>query len=212
MDRRKADKVADDLLRQIVVGDLSLGEILPKEAALAALYQVNRSVIREAIKLLEVHRLVKPVRRKGTEVLDPNMSLSPEVIRVMIQPRPGQIDTAILHDLLEIRAELDAQLSMLAAQRRSEEDLALFDSFIETLETLLEQPKQYSDVFDQLSLAIARSTHNRIFEMLVHWHHRIQKDLGELLLSARFATHKHNHIIPTIETQRSMFTYEHRTA
>jgi len=68
---RKADRVAHDLLRRIVSGELPVGSLLPREDELAARYQVNRSVIREAVKLLEVHRLVRPVRRRGTEVLSP---------------------------------------------------------------------------------------------------------------------------------------------
>ena len=55
---RKADSVARDLLRRITKGELQLGAVLPKEAELATDYGVNRGVIREAIKLLEVHRRV----------------------------------------------------------------------------------------------------------------------------------------------------------
>src|SRR5688572_11597010 len=81
---RKADRVSRDLLGRIVSGDLPVGSILPKEDELAEHYQVNRSVIREAIKLLEVHRLVRPVRRRGTEVLSPLSSMSPEVLRALL--------------------------------------------------------------------------------------------------------------------------------
>ncbi|MCA9605115.1 MAG: FadR family transcriptional regulator, partial [Myxococcales bacterium] len=110
---RKADRVADDLLRQIVGGTLEIGSLLPKEAELAAEYGVNRSVIREAIKLLEVHRLVRPIKRRGTEVLDPLASVSPEVLQAMMVPAPGRIDRERLRDYLEIRATLDVQMSVL---------------------------------------------------------------------------------------------------
>lgn len=83
---RKADRVAQDLLRRIVAGEVEVGSLLPKEAELAEAHGVNRSVIREAIKLLEVHRLVRPIRRRGTEVLDPMASMSPEVLRAMLVP------------------------------------------------------------------------------------------------------------------------------
>ena len=74
---RKADVVARDLLDRIVHGDPAPGAILPKEAEIAGEFGVNRSVVREAIKLLEVHRLVRPVRRRGTVVLDPFASTAP---------------------------------------------------------------------------------------------------------------------------------------
>ena len=81
---RKADLVARDLMRRIVSGEVSVGSLLPKEEELAAGYRVNRSGVREAVKLLEVHRLVRPVRRRGTEVLSPLSSLSPEVLRALL--------------------------------------------------------------------------------------------------------------------------------
>ena len=72
----KADSVSADILRKIVRGDLKTGALLPKAEMLAVDYGVNRSVVREALKSLEVQNLVQPRRRRGTEVLDPATSLS----------------------------------------------------------------------------------------------------------------------------------------
>ncbi|MCA9850550.1 MAG: FadR family transcriptional regulator, partial [Dehalococcoidia bacterium] len=109
--------VSRDLLEQIVRGDLAVGSLLPREAELAAAYGVNRSVVREAIKLLEVHRLVRPTRRLGTVVLDPMASLTPEVLRAMLVRRDAEgarVDVTVLAGLLEIRAGLDVQMAALA--------------------------------------------------------------------------------------------------
>ena len=59
---RKADLVANELLRKIVSGAVDVGSLLPKQNELAAEYGVNQSVVPEAIKLPEVHQLVRPVR------------------------------------------------------------------------------------------------------------------------------------------------------
>src|SRR5687767_14173441 len=103
---RKADVVARDLLGRIVSGKLAVGSVMPTEAELSLEYHVNRSVVREAIKQLEVHGLVRPVKRRGTLVLDPLRSPSPDVLRAMLSPRPGVVDRAALAELLEIRAQL----------------------------------------------------------------------------------------------------------
>jgi len=89
---RKADRVADAILDRVVSGSLPAGSILPKEDLLAEEFGVNRGVVREAIKLLEVHELVRPVRRLGTLVLDPHLSTSPAVLSAMLEPKPGTID------------------------------------------------------------------------------------------------------------------------
>lgn len=177
--------MAHDLLARIVSGDLEVGTLLPREAELAEHYQVNRSVIREAVKLLEVHRLLRPVRRRGTEVLDPFASLSSEVLRQMLAPSPGQIDRRALADLLEVRASLDEQMTTLAAERRDEADLALLDAKLDALERALPDPKRFMQAVDDLSIAIARATHNRVFQMLVHWNRLVVTDLADVFRTTR---------------------------
>ncbi len=118
----KADTVSADILRKIVRGDLETGALLPKAEVLAEDYGVNRGVVREAIKSLEVQNLVQPRKRRGTEVLDPATSFSAEVMSAMLLPEGGaspQVDLAVLADFLEIRAVLATQMAILAAARRT---------------------------------------------------------------------------------------------
>lgn len=185
---RKADRVAGDLLARIVGGDLEVGAILPKESELADSFSVNRSVVREAVKLLEVHRLVRPIRRRGTEVLDPLASLSPEVLRCMLRPPGGPIDRAVLRDLLEVRAELDMQMCALAAERRTEADLTMLDQRLAEVRRALQRGQGYLDAIDALSLAMNRATHNRIFEMLGHWNRLVMTDLVDVFHATRPAS------------------------
>ena len=188
---RKADRVADDLLRRIVSGEVAVGSLLPREAELAEAYGVNRGVVREAIKLLEVHRLVRPIRRRGTEVLDPIASLSPEVLRAMIRPGPGRIDREILAGLLEIRAGLDMQMSVLAAERRTEADLEAMDRCLGELAGLLGQRDAYGEMSDELSRVVAHATQNRLFEMLVRWSQVVATDLEDIFRVVRPASEPH---------------------
>ncbi len=116
---RKADEVADDLLRSIVAGELAVGSLLPRESDLAERYGVGRSVVREAMKLLEVHRLVRPTKKRGTAVLDPLRSVTPAVLSAMLFDARGRVDPEMLAEFLEIRAELDEKMTRLAAARRT---------------------------------------------------------------------------------------------
>jgi len=188
---RKADRVSHDLLRQIVAGEVQPGDLLPKEDILAKTYGVNRSVVREAVKLLEVHRLVRPIKRKGTVALNPMGSLSPEVIHAMLSPSPGAFDMDVLADVLEIRAELDIHMTGLAAERRSAEDLEILEERLRLVEDSRGDIHAYSESLDQFSLAMASATGNRIFLMMVHWHHRVHSELGDLMLSVRQPTQAH---------------------
>jgi DNA-binding FadR family transcriptional regulator len=166
------------LLSRIVTGELEVGGLLPKEAELADHYRVNRSVIREAVKLLEVHQLVRPVRRRGTEVLDPVASPSPEVLRAMLMPRPGAIDR-------------EAEMSARACERRTDEDLAALEGCLEELRATLHEPRRYGAAVGELVLAVARAGNNRLYQVLVHWHREIQKDLEALFLTMWTASEQH---------------------
>ena len=188
---RKADRVSNDLLRQIVGGKVAPGDLLPKEAALAKAYGVNRSVVREAVKLLEVHRLVQPIKRKGTVALNPMGSMSPEVIHAMVLPEPGRFDLDVLRDVLEIRTHLDIQMTALAAERRKATDLENLEARISDVDMARPDVHRYNDALDQFSLAIAKATGNRVFLMMVHWHHRVHLELDGLMLAIRQPTEAH---------------------
>jgi DNA-binding FadR family transcriptional regulator len=188
---RKADTVAEDVMRRIVRGEWPVGSILPREDELAALYGVNRGVVREAIKLLEVHRLVRPVRRRGTEVLDPLRSLSPEVLRALLVPEPGKIDRRVLEGLLEVRAELDVKMSMLAAKRRTKADLDRLDAALAQSKEALADPRAYAERSPDVALAVAQATQNPVFQMLAHWNRVVSRDLDELFRIVRPANEAH---------------------
>jgi len=188
---RKADRVAADLMRRIVAGELPTGSLLPKEAELGKSYGVNRSVVREAIKQLEVHRLVRPIKRRGTEVLDPLRSPSPDVVHAMLFPEPGVTDARALRELLEIRARLDIEMTGLAAERHTLEDMVRVDRCVERLAGCLGEPERYACAMDDLAQALAAATHNRIYQMLVHWHERVRVDLPELQMVVRLANAPH---------------------
>ncbi|MBI2388053.1 MAG: FadR family transcriptional regulator [Deltaproteobacteria bacterium] len=188
---RKADVVARDLLEQIAHGELKVSAILPTEAELAARYAVNRSVVREAIKLLEVHRLVKPVRRRGTVVLDPYASLSPEVLRAMLRGRGGRIDLAFLESLLEIRAALDVQICALAAERRKKSDLEAMERQLEVMRGLSADDDAYTEATFQLGLLFAKATQNPVALMLSHWNRAVASDLPHVFGVARATSGPH---------------------
>lgn len=183
--------MADELLRRIVRGDVEVGSLLPKEAELAAEFGVNRSVVREAIKLLEVHRLVKPIRRRGTEVLDPLSSVSPEVLKAMIVPSPGRVNRALFADFLEIRSSMDIQMSTLAGERRSDVDVAKLEAHLERLRSALHDREAYHQEADRFVITVARATQNRVFEMLVWWNQQVAAELVDVFGTVRPANEPH---------------------
>lgn len=188
---RKADRVARELLGEITHGEPAVGAVLPNEGELATRFAVNRSVVREAIKLLEVHKLVRPVRRRGTVVLDPFASLSPEVLSALLRRRDGTVDVSFLASLLEIRAELDAWICGLAAERRTRGDLDALASALEIMRAGAGDAGRYAEATFDFGLALARATHNPIALMLSHWNRAVVRDLPEIFGVPRASTGPH---------------------
>ena len=56
--QKTAERVAGEIVRDIVARDLGSGAHLPLEAAMAAQYGVSRSSVREALRILEVQGLI----------------------------------------------------------------------------------------------------------------------------------------------------------
>ena len=63
-----ATQIARELGRRVVAGGYGVGELLEDEAALATRFQVSRSVIRDAVKILVGKGLLEVRRGIGTRV------------------------------------------------------------------------------------------------------------------------------------------------
>jgi DNA-binding FadR family transcriptional regulator len=181
---RKADIVARTVLSDIVRGRFPVGSLLPKEDELATRFSVNRGVVREAVKLLEVHGLVRPVRRKGTVVLDPRLSLSPEVLFAMIVPQRGRADATMLKHFLEVRAIIDAEMAALAARRRDKTDLSALTLVLEAAQRSPDDQALFVELQRDFADALAHATHNPLFAMLAAWNRRVVAELEDVLTVA----------------------------
>src|SRR6476646_7681953 len=65
---RLAEVVVDDLARQIVGGQHAENDVLPNEPALCDQFGMSRTVVREALKMLEERGLVRIEQGRGTTV------------------------------------------------------------------------------------------------------------------------------------------------
>lgn len=195
---RKADAIADDLMARIVSGALVVGGLLPVEAELASHYGVSKSNIREAIKLLEVHGLVRPTRRLGTVVLDPLESTSPAVVRALLV-RGGRIDVGFFEGWLKVRAVLDAEMCEQAAKNRTDADLAAIEKALANMRVATESAPftgqaahaAFVDATEQLGFSLARATHNPLYLVLARWNADVVRDLDHVFATLRNAATHH---------------------
>lgn len=114
--------VVADLGRRIAAGELPPGtKVVPEE--LAAEHGVSRSVVREALRVLEAKGMVRPRQRVGTLVLPPGEwdSLDADVIGWLLA---GGDRLRVVTDLEELRAAVEPRAARLCCEHADAADLA----------------------------------------------------------------------------------------
>lgn len=127
-------QVAREIGRRVVSGSYTPGELVEDEAALEGRYQVSRSVIRDAVKILVGKGLLEVRRGIGTRVRSrTNWGLLDDDVMAWFQSAPPNRD--FLRQLMDIRLVFEPKAACWAAQRGSAEDHARIEAAIESMET-----------------------------------------------------------------------------
>ena len=118
-------QVADQLRSSILKGEINLGERLPVESSLAAMFGVSRSTIREALRVLSSERLVSTVRGVGggSFVSHPDSSHVSDFLRTSIGLLTGSHQVS-LAELIEARERLEIPSVRFAAERATPDQVA----------------------------------------------------------------------------------------
>jgi GntR family transcriptional regulator/GntR family frlABCD operon transcriptional regulator len=85
-------KVQNDLRKQIVVGEYSVGDLLPSENKLSAQYGLSRMTVRHALKNLENEGLIYRKKGKGSFVGTKHSSLELLSVKGLTEIMKGKVD------------------------------------------------------------------------------------------------------------------------
>jgi DNA-binding FadR family transcriptional regulator len=115
--------IARDLGVQIVSGRHRPGHILKGEIDASDRLRVSRTAYREAVRILAAKGLVESRPKVGTRVSPPERWhwLDPDVLSWIFEHEP---DDRLVHGLFELRRIVEPQAAALAAERRTDADLA----------------------------------------------------------------------------------------
>lgn len=150
-----ADQVYGRILRDILDGVFRPGVRLPGENELAERFGVSRPIVRDALARLRVDGLVEARRGSGTYVLS--------------RPSPSLPELADLKDVSrflryqELRFYVEGQAAALAAERRTERQLAAIVEAHETFAREVSQGSFQPESDRRFHLAICEATGNEFF-------------------------------------------------
>ncbi|MEU6265990.1 FadR/GntR family transcriptional regulator [Saccharopolyspora shandongensis] len=117
---RLYEQVVQRLREHVADSGLRVGDRLPPERELAERLGVSRASVKQAIVVLEVQGLVEVRHGGGTYLRRESLDAEPVAELVARKRR--------LPDVLEAREALETKLAELAAQRRTDADLAEIDA------------------------------------------------------------------------------------
>ena len=162
---RAHEEVVDQIVYAIRSGLLRSGDRLPTIEELADATGVSKPVIGEAVRVLREHGVVESKRgvQGGVTVIADDVPME-------LLPARGW-RTAALTELVEARRPIETMLSLLAAERASEDDLVDMRRTIEQLEDAARRPDASFLRFDhRFHYQIGRAAQS---EMLAFYQHRI---------------------------------------
>lgn len=157
-----ADQVARQLLAYIEEHRLQPGALLPSSQQLAREFGVSRPVIREALRSLAGRSVIEVVNGKGAVV----RPLSAQPLGTFFQ-RAMQLDHTSAQEMLEVRRGLERQSARLAAERRTDAELARLRERVGALREAVADVDGYLDLDVAFHVALAEAAHNTMLSHLV---------------------------------------------
>lgn len=153
--------IARRLRTQIHAGDLGPGDRLPPERELAKQLGVGRVSIREALRLLQAGGYVE-IRRGAT---------GGTFISGLDRPYQDWLSTmrsgsGAITEILDLRIGLETQAARLAAERRTDDDLAAMTAAIDEMTTSASRVS-FRNADAQFHSILARASRNRRLESAI---------------------------------------------
>lgn len=164
-----SDEVFERLASSIVEGEVGAGDAMPSERSLAEGLGVSRPVVREALKRLAHAGLVQIRHGGATRVTDYRHTAGPDLLRVLLLDRNGDLDLEVARGIIEARSDLGPPVAAAAARRATPEDLAALDACVATMratDDLLASQRLALDFWDRVVDASSNVVHRLLFNAL----------------------------------------------
>lgn len=152
----------DQLLDAIIAGTLTAGEQLPPEGELAIEFGVSRLTMREAVRLLQAQGVIVQVPGSRHRIAPVSEWTGMDAV-VRHARSAGQRERSSI-ELLEVRLMIETGAARLAAERRTDDDLAALEDSLERMRVHHEAGDVEAFVGADLEFhdAIIRAADNRI--------------------------------------------------
>ena len=193
-----ADVLAQRLAGEIAEGRYGPGEKLPSEQQIASTYGVSRPIVREAFGRLKHDGLITSRQGSGAFVA---LAGGASVFRLDVG---NFTDRQEIEAIIELLMAIESSATELAAQRRTEEDLALIRTQLEAMQAAIERGDSGVDEDVGFHQAIVNATKNPFFKDLSTF---LDRRVRSFIRTARANTAKlqTGHMMAVQDEHRAIF-------
>jgi GntR family transcriptional regulator, transcriptional repressor for pyruvate dehydrogenase complex len=163
------EQLVEHLRAYVVEAGLSAGDRLPSERELSERLGVSRASLRQAIVALEVQGILEVKHGDGTFLRSARMDTLPIAQLADLKRR--------LPDILDAREAIEVKLAELAAERRTESDLAALDAALVEMQQEIDSGTTGEQGDHDFHQSVALAAHS---EVLARMYALLLKDI-ELL-------------------------------
>lgn len=158
--------ITSRLVRDILRGHYGPGERLPTEREMARQFAVSRHVVREALKRLEALGLVRIQQGSGVYARDVLLSGGLELFEHVLFDEEGHFDTAVLRDFFTFWELFVPEVFRLAAVHRTPGDVTELREAMQQRAEALDDLDQFLAASPRVMRAIAKATHNSVYQLV----------------------------------------------
>ena len=161
-----AKAVTEELVQRIVRGDYPPDSTLPAEHALCATFSVSRTVVREAVKVLQEKGLVQIRQGSGTTV-QPSTSWNMLDELVLAATIDEDVTLGVLDDLVVTRRLLESDMANVAARTADGDALDRMRALVDRMDDLVDDVASYHEHDRAFHDTVMRASGNRIARAVV---------------------------------------------
>jgi len=189
--------VIDAIEERIMTGTLTVGDLLPPERELASRLQVSRAAVREAIRVLEAHGVLRSEvgsgRGAGTFVASLPSAALAQFLRLHVA-----LSNFRIAEVLETRTLLEHASAALAAERADAQDRAELERLLAVMDDPAVSREAFNDADTAFHVAIARAGGNALFSDLTE---AIRASLRAPILEALTEVADWEDVVAALRTQ-----------
>ena len=183
---RLVDRVANEIQRLIVDGQLPAGTKLPSEMELTGRLAVSRTVIRESVHILTAKGLLETRPGVGTIVRQVTRDQVVEPLGHLLRARNATLD-----HLSQVRSILEVEIAALAAAQATREDMAGLETVMAEMEAAAGDAVTIAARDADFHRGLAEITRNPLLIILLD-------SIRDLMREVRLQVSSHPDVVHTI--------------